>query len=83
MSVPSIFSRLYEQAEAFSIINNHTNIHPALYKEAELLISHWLDLLEFIVIYGSDIDVSHIGHGDVQALSYSQHHNLASVIKED
>lgn len=86
MSVPSIFSRLYEQAEAFSIINNHTNIHPALYKEAELLVSHWLDLLEFIVIYGSDIDVSHIGHGDVQALSYSQHHNyqlLASVIKED
>lgn len=86
MSVPSIFSRLYEQAEAFTIINNHTNIHPALYKEAELLVSHWLDLLEFIVIYGSDIDVSHIGHGDVQTLSNSQHHHnqlLASVIKED
>ncbi len=86
MSVPSIFSQLYEQADAFSIICNNLYVDTVSYKEAERQVSHCLDLLELLLMYSSEIKVFHIERGEMQLLSQSSNSNnqsLYSIIIED
>lgn len=87
MSVPSIFSNLYEQAEAFSnIIVNLPFANPHRNSDEERLVSHCLDLFELIFLRGAEIHVVHINKGDIQQLSKStnpNHQLLASIIEED
>ena len=87
MSVPSIFSQLYEQAEAFSdIVYNYPyeNFNPN--SEGERIASLCLDLFELILMRGPEVNVAHIEMGDIHLLSQSSnssHQLLASIITED
>lgn len=87
MSVPSIFSQLHEQAEAFSnTIFNPPFANPRMASEEERLVSHCLDLFELIFLRGAEIYVAHINQGDIQQLSQTpnpKHQLLASIIEED
>ena len=87
MSVPSIFSQLYEQADAFSnIVYNYPYGNPIRDSEEERITSLCLDLFELIFMFGSEINVIHINQGDIHQLSQSpdsNHQLLASIIKED
>ena len=85
MSVPSIFSQLYEQADAFSIICNNIDVDDVSHKEAERKVSHCLDLFEMIRMYGSEIEVYHIDGGGMQLLSQSYPNSqlLSSILIED
>lgn len=87
MSVPSIFSQLFEQAEAFSKVNHLDQIadsHMGI--EVERNVSHVLDLFELIFMYGSDVEVTRIDLNELPRLthfSHSRHGLLVSVILED
>ena len=87
MSVPSIFSQLYEQADAFSnIVYNYPYGNPIRDSEEERITSLCLDLFELIFMFGSEVNVIHINQGDIHQLSQSpdpNHQLLASIIKED
>ena len=87
MSVPSIFSQLYEQADAFSnIVYNYPYGNPIRNSEEERITSLCLDLFELIFMFGSEVNVIHINQGDIYQLSQSpdpNHQLLASIIKED
>lgn len=87
MSVPSFFSQLYEQAEAFSnIVYNYPNGNPSPDSVEKRLVSLCLDLFELILMRGSEVSVAHIDLGDIQQLSQSSNPNhqlLASIITED
>lgn len=87
MSVPSIFSQLYEQADAFSnILYNYPYGNPIRDPEEERITSLCLDLFELIFMLGSEVNVIHINQGDIHQLSQSpdpNHQLLVSIIKED
>lgn len=87
MSVPSVFSQLYEQAEAFqNIVSNYRYDNTRPESEEERLVSHCLDLFELIFMFGPEINVVHINQSDIQQLSQSpdpNHQLLASIIEED
>ena len=87
MSVPSIFSQLYEQADAFSnIVNNYPYGNPIRDSEEERITSLCLDLFELILMKGSEVNVAHIDMGDIHLLSQSSnssHQLLASILTED
>lgn len=87
MSTPSFFSRLYEQANAFSITSNNLMFNcPSHDTDAEELVSQCLDLFELIFILGHEIHVIHISPQDIQRLSQSRfrgHQLLVSIITED
>ena len=87
MSVPSIFSQLYEQADAFSnIVYNDPYGNPIRDSEEERIISLCLDLFELILMKGSEVNVAHIDMGDIHLLSQSSnssHQLLASILTED
>ena len=87
MSVPSIFSQLYEQADAFSnIVYNYTYENPIQDSEEERITSLCLDLFELIFMRGPEVDVIHINQGDIHQLSLSpdpNHQLLASIVTED
>ena len=87
MSVPSVFSQLYEQAEAFqNIVSNYRYDNTRPESEEERLFSHCLDLFELIFMFGPEINVVHINQSDIQQLLQSpdpNHQLLASIIEED
>lgn len=87
MSVPSVFSQLYEQAEAFSnIVYNYPNWNSPPDLKEKRLVSLCLDLLELILIRGAEVIVSHVDLGDIQQLSQSSNQSdqlLSSIIIED
>ena len=87
MSIPSIFSQLYEQASAFSNITfNFPFASPRKDSEDERFVSYCLDLFELIFMRGAEMHVVHINKGDIQQLSLSpnpNHQLLASIIEED
>lgn len=87
MSLPSIFSQLYEQADAFSnIVYNDPYGNPIRDSEEERIISLCLDLFELILMKGSEVNVAHIDMGDIHLLSQSSnssHQLLASILTED
>ena len=69
MSVPSIFSQLYEQADAFSnIVYNDPYGNPIRDSEEERIISLCLDLFELILMKGSEVNVAHIEIADEGAV---------------
>ena len=87
MSVPSVFSQLYEQAEAFqNIVSNYRYDNTRPESEEERLVSHCLDLFELIFMFGPEINVVHINQSDIQQFSQSHepnHQLLTSIIKAD
>lgn len=87
MSVPSIFSQLYEQASAFSnIVYNYPYGNPVRDSEEVKRTSLCLDLFELILMRGAEVFVAHIDLGDIQQLSQSpdpNHQLLASIVTED
>lgn len=87
MSVPSIFSRLYEHANAFEqVVGNLHNDTPYVDNEAEQLVSQWLDLLELIYMYSREVNVFRLEGSDLQQLHWSHDYNhqfLATIIQED
>ena len=87
MSVPSIFSRLYEHANAFEqVVGNLHNDTPYVDNEAEQQVSQWLDLLELIYMYSREVNVFRLEGSDLQQLHWSHDYNhqfLATIIQED
>lgn len=87
MSVPSIFSRLYEQANAFEQVAGSLHNGTAYVDDdAEQLVSQWLDLLELIYMYSREVNVLRLDGSNLQQLYWSNnqdYHFLATIIQED
>lgn len=86
MSVPSIFARLYELADAFSLLNSEYPTNMSFVRKAEREVSCWLDLIELILMYGSSLKISRVGIEDFEYLCQStdvRHQLLGSLLKED